>query len=284
MNRNGQLSSRKLNSSTQPHKLKSTVFLKYTAILLCLLALTSCAGKPYGEQLSPDTSQDIYSRIEGFMEQQNQCSSSWDADILVEYATALATQKFNGYLLVKQPSFIKFIASNPLGQPLLAITTDSNQFQYMDVLNQQYTKGRTKSYALHADIPDAFISGQWGNWLAGRITTEHPFIIRKDKEENGVWVANEQDDMPTSHFLIEPRSLTITEQLLVDEDDNILARFTYGDFTSTGLCRQPGTITITELPFGTKITLQLSGIQGVKNDGGDFTIKVPQHYFIRLLP
>lgn len=267
------------------HHYKRNHHLKQTGLLFLLLLLSSCAPKPWGDLLLQDSSPELFSTVESLLTKQYSCHPSWDADILVQYETALETRKFSGYILVSQPSAIKFIASNPLGQPILAITTNGNDFQLMDVLNQQFTRGSTRSYGLHEDIPVGFISGQWGNWLTAKPDLQPPYNIREDIEERGIWVGKETENVPGSYYLLNYDTLQVKEQLLLDEKKKILARFTYSNFPNNDLCSQPREITISELPFRSTITLQFSRIQDVDNpDQKDFILKVPQHYFIKLLP
>lgn len=255
--------------------------------LLSTLVLTGCAQKPWGDPFTEDTGEALKKKINQLIADQQECISQWDADLEVNYHTAIDDKKFDGYILVEEPSSFKFIASNPLGQPLLAVTTNGNQFQLVDVLSSQYTHGSTMNFAVHNNVPTEFISGQWGNWLAAKIDDQsaEETVIYSDENPGNFWYATLQDDRVKTAYLFDASTLLVKTSLVLSEKGKTLAAFHYTDYVSNGSCLQPTEITIDQLSFGASITLRLTDIQPAENtESKDFRLTVPSHYFNRYLP
>jgi len=255
--------------------------------LLSSFILSGCAQKPWGDPFSEEESEGLRNRVEQLRLNQKECSGQWDANLEVSYHTALDDKKFAGYILVKEPSSFKFIASNPLGQPMLAITSNGKRFQLVDVLNNQYTHGSTFNFALRNDIPEEFISGQWGNWLAGKLDLpdKTESTVYQDKDPESFWYTESVNNRITESYLFDASSMLIKKSLLMSKKGKILAAFSYDGYVSNGACLQPTQITVDQLSFGASITLNLQDIQPVSTtEEKDFLLTVPSYYFIRYLP
>ncbi len=219
--------------------------------------------------------------------QTKNCSKSWDANLEVELQATGKNQKFSGYLKIQEPSSIKFIASNPFGQPLVALTTNGEYFRFLDVINRQFSHGRTLSYALYSDIAPQFVSGQWGNWLAARLPDfgENGFELFETSEIQGFWIKQHSTKNTTHFYLWDAQQKRIKQYLLLDDNERLLAKFDYSNYIDIGQCQQPKTISITELPFGSKIQIHLDRIQTtIPMNKKDLLLKPPSHYTIKIIP
>lgn len=255
--------------------------------LLCSLLVSGCAQKPWGDPFAEEAGEALKNRVEQLVTAQKECTGQWDANLKVNYHTAIDDKKFEGYILVNEPSSFKFIASNPLGQPVLAITSNGKQFHVVDVLSSQYTHGSTLSYALHNGIPKEFISGKWGSWLAAKLDSsgKTEAQIHADEDPQNFWYLESEDNRIVGSYLFETSTMLMKKALVLDEKGKTLAAFSYGSFVSNGDCLQPRQITIDQLSFGASIMVELEDIQPAGNtDAADFHLTVPSHYFNRYLP
>lgn len=272
----------------KPLQNNSSQCLRFTAcFILSSLIVSGCARKPWGDPISEEYAKELKGRVELLRLARQQCPVQWDANIEVDYHTALDEKKFAGYILVKHPSSLKFIASNPLGQPLLALTSNSKQFQLVDIPNSQYTHGSTLKFALLNNVPEEFISGEWGNWLAARMSDSDSTqsSIYTDQDPQKFWYTESIDNRITTSYLIDTSTMLIRESLLWGNKGKVLAAFSYDDYKSNGTCLQPAKITIDQLSFGASIHLNLKDIQPVDHsETKDFILTVPSYYFNRYLP
>ncbi len=257
--------------------------------LLSLAALSGCAYQiPTGAPLSQQQQEKVLPKLKkSYLLQTRNCPSSWDADLEVHVQTTGKDQKFTGYLTTQQPSSVKFIASNPLGQPLVAVTTDGNYFRFLDVLNQQFTHGRTVSYALYTDIAPQFVSGQWANWLAARLpdVNDQGIEVYEAPGIKGFWIKHHSTDNTIDYYLWDEDKQQLSQHLLLNEKEKLLAKFDYSNFIRLGQCHQPTTINISKLPFGSQLELGLNQIQKtapMKKE--DLVLKAPAHYRIKIMP
>lgn len=252
-----------------------------------MLLLTGCAQKPWGDPLNEEVSENVKTKIEQLKRIQEKCVKQWDADLKINYRTALDEKRFEGYILVKDPSSFKFIASNPLGQPVLAITSDGKNFQSVDILRNQYTHGSTRSFAVHNNIPLDFLSGQWGLRLAAKLDREtaREAMIYTDSDPKNFWYVELEDSKVANSYLFDSTTLLMKQFLIHDKKGKILAAFSYQNYVANGRCFQPQAITIDKLSFGASIVLTFDGIQAVEQiSPKDFHLTVPSHYFNRYLP
>lgn len=269
----------------------STLIFRLFFLATFLFLHTGCAKNPWTNQLANEDIQPYLSAIDTIQQQKNNCPNYWDADVDISWHTALGTKAFSGYLQVSNPSSFKFIISNPLGQPILALTSNGEKFQLLEILKKQYSHGSTISYALRNNMPPEFASGSWGYWLVGKLpeqVTEHP-TISLDKEERGIWLtidSRHENSVDTTHYyLLNLKKLAVQEQRIFHKQSKHLATLTYSNYMLTGNCFQPHQIDISDLPFGASIQINLNNIQSRGSaTEKDFTLPVPQHYFIKYLP
>lgn len=263
-------------------------------LLFCLLpalVLTGgCARKPWKADIGEDHSQAVEQVFRSMQKRDASCLPCLDGDAVVTLENRLETKAFSGYIQCMLPDSCKFIAANPLGQPLLAVASDGVRFETLNTTARTYMAGSLKSYALLHDIPPAFFSGSWGEWLTGRIDQglQDSLSFRSDGESRGVWVSFTKKTggvETTTHLLIDPQQSLLLSRILEDAKGRILAEISYADWQDIGGCRQPGRITMSQLAFGGLVSLKLTGI-GADDlcRERDFVLPVPSGYARKFLP
>jgi len=259
-------------------------------LIVLLLLVGGCAKKPWRESLLPDQGRAAEQVFRSMQQRDAACPPCLDGDAVMAMKNHLDTRALNGYIQCRLPAHIKFIAANPLGQPLFAAATDGTRFTTINTAQRAALSGRMASYALLHDIPPAFFSGSWGEWLTGRVDQGRRGTPswRADDEGRGTWVSfstGGEGQATTTHLLIDLHRALLLTRILEDGKGRILAEITYGGWEELGGCRQPTRITMHRLAFGGEISLDLSRMQADDRcRAGDFVLPIPPGYSRQTLP
>jgi hypothetical protein len=207
---------------------------------------------------------------------------------VIHFTSHLKNRSVSGYLLVAHPDSIKFITSNPFGQPVFAVVSRNGMVNFVNTLEQLFVRGSLSEFAQLYEIPAVSTSTPWGAWLTARFTPDAgtPLDVHSDAEGTGVWVSFHNQDRDgrgageatREHLLIDPKSKRILSRLLTDTDSAVLVRIDYSDWLKT-MENQPGTITVSELDYGGKAVIEFSAPQEVTGcSRRDFMLNQPVGY------
>lgn len=264
-------------------------------LLLCSLILVpiwngGCAKKPWTTDIGENQRKEVNKTLQSMQERDDACSPCLDGDAIVTIENHMETKVLSGYVKFMLPDSVKFIAANPLGQPLFALASDGVKFEILNTPSRTYTAGSLQSYALLHDIPTAFLSGSWAEWLTGRIDKgkKEALVMQGDADSRGVWISFKQKadgDQTTTHLLIDSKETLLRSRILEDAKGKILAEITYDDWQQAGACRQPGQINMSRLAFGGQVSLKLSRVEASDLcQPHDFFLPVPASYQRQFLP
>lgn len=256
------------------------------SILLVLFCLTcsSCARSPWTDPFNEKQTEDTVQLLQLLSLETELCAKSIDGDIALSYQNLFDKKNVSGYFQVLSPSFIKLIVSNPLGQPILAITSNQHIFQIINTFKRKYITGSIHSYGLRHSIPLALIKGNWNDWIRGTINVDPSTItdIREDRDNRGIWVTiedKEEDNSQKTHLLVDPERGVLLSRIIASNKGDILATITYDNWISVGSCKQPYTIKVIGLEFGTELTISLSDVRIAESlEKSDFLLKKPPGY------
>jgi outer membrane lipoprotein-sorting protein len=259
---------------------------------LCLVILLSggCAREPWTQPVDDKQAQAIRDMLQEKVKTDATCPSTLDAEVTVSMKTVMETKSFSGFLQVKFPSSVKFVTTNPLGQTLFALVSDGQSYRSVNTLDSKFVSGSLSSLALRNDIPQELLTGRWGIWLSDRIEiTKAAEItdIRQDATARGIWVKLASKDTPDGkeYILIDPASKRPLLRLLMDAEENPIARIEYDDWQQGSQCGQPTLFHITGLSKGLEVNIRLADIITDKVlTEKDFTLRPPSGYFIQLFP
>lgn len=261
--------------------------------MLILLSLGSCAGNRWSEALQKEQIGELSEIISDMQEADALCPDSFDSDATVFWKTPVDDTGVRGYLQFLSPSFIKFIVSNPLGQPLYAFASDGKMFQALNTMHHQHTRGSIRALAIRKRLPQILAQGNWFAYLSGHLPSQHITIVeahRDTSDESSIWLLPEHPKtsrtLDTTWIHLDTKRNMVLGYLFLDTNGKTLAEITYNDqLIGSDPCGPQHDITVTNLPWGSTIHI---GLRDIKTDREyhetDFTLPVPAGYAKMLLP
>jgi len=259
----------------------------FVFLLLSLLFISGCAQKPWGISLGEKEYEASFKLAREMAVQNTRCIKGFRSDLTLEYANPLGKKTISGYLQYSPITNYQFVASNPLGQPIVIIAGNQKKYQVINTLEKKYMAGGMTSFALRNKLPIHFLKGRWDDWLTGKntIPTEYISDISSDKESRGIWITFEDSKgvKNISHLLIDPEKKIILERVLETIQEKPLATIQYANYLKDQSCTQPQHIYISGLEYGATINLQLSETE-LSSDIKMYRLKAPQGYLRQLRP
>ena len=280
-----------------------TIFFLFASLLF-----TGCGAK-FIQTLpaSPQEELTVSAAFQEMLEKQANCGCCLDAeaDATISAANWLGKRSgtMTGFLQAMQPSYIKFVGINPLGQPLVVFITDGFTFQSLQVPNSKVYEGDVRSDAFNEYMPAWFEPENGFYWLAGRIKPRNFEIvdIRRDKEKKDFWVQLQYTGSQYRNMvLFDPHEPVVLRHILIDNQEKLHIDVQYADYQplidETGkdadkgteqkhnpeesvFCRLPGSIRVVSHDNSGQINLQLhSFLPGSEFVEEDFTIDIPSGF------
>lgn len=257
--------------------------------VFCFIFPSGCAQKPFGPPIEGVDYSQLNEQYQNYRESFESCGTGYDGEVIVSWSYTLDGFSFSGYFKTLLPVSLQFTALTPLKQPLFSLSSDGSWFQTLDISKRIFRKGSLRSFAVRHEIPENFVSGEWGTWLTGRPLSAAPFVISiaKDNANRGIWfsVADNRDaTQPQEHVLVELGEQKILERAIIDKQGKISATIHYADWQRIQDCLQPMTILISGLTFGAEATLHFSDVQEAVLNGDSFNLPIPPGYSRQFLP
>ncbi len=215
------------------------------------------------------------------VERNKKCGCCFDAEAEVKLSRLGQSGTLSGYLQAMAPGLVKFVAVNPLGQPLLVFASDGTWFRTMVVGEHRFYSGDVNGAGYRKYAPAGFRAGESFAWLSGRLEGEAYRVeeVRRSLEpaEPGYWLRLRRSDGPDgSLVLFEPASGVLRRHLLLDERQEPLLDVRYGAYQGTGACPWPAEITVTSSRHNGTASLRLSNFLAEPALGGrDFELQAP---------
>ncbi len=257
--------------------------------LLCIL-LSGCAGKRWTEPLVEEELSGVAKIITAMQQKERECADSLDADGLIFWKSPLNDLGVEGYIQLLAPSFLKFVVTNPLGQPVYAFASDGSGFQILHPRQYRHIRGNIRSLAVRKEVPQILVQGDWFAYFTGRLPAAplKTAEVHRDASEMGIWLRIFPDDSektPESAWVhVDPLQMRVLGYLFLDSGGETLAEIVYGEQEGrSSNCKPKNEITITGLPWGSELTIQLKNIAtGGRFSEKDFALPVPPGYTTQL--
>ncbi len=279
-------------------------------VMPVVFMLAGCGGKPWTNLLDDKSSQETLAIFKQMLDRDIQCSCCLETDIVISWETPLKKRSVAGYLLLKNPFSIKYIITNPFGQPLFVVVTNGRTFQSINTVQRKFLSGSLDSFLLYHEVPTSMFFSNWGAYLTGRLQRESWQIekMRHDRENRGVWVSLRYmsgNRKRKNHLLINTIDKKLLTRIIVDERlkpaedqgeesdkegkkefyDEIVATIDYSDWVEAGNCLLPTRLNILGFAFSSEMIIQLENITANSEQNlNNFIIKVPRGYLRQHLP
>ncbi len=266
--------------------------------ILCTLLFSGCAGTPRwsGELVPEPDAQRHAALLDSLVARDRTCPPTLLADLKIDYHSPVDDRKLQGFLQFSLPENYKFVVTNPLGQMVWATAGDRQHYQTVNTLRHQYIEGGMDSFVLTNKLPVFLLESDWGSWLTGRLQygADRIVDIRNDPETPGIWITVKTDSAggPLDHLLIDPAEALVLRRTITDADNTELATISYrnilpvknsGAEESAARCKQPHHITVSGLPWGSRIELQLTNTE-TRSVSKSYSLPMPPRYFRQYRP
>ena len=271
--------------------------LRSLVFLLLLVSLSGCASQPWTTPVGQQDSRAFTTIFHQMQARDNQCPPTLEADITISWTTPMEKRSIGGFLQLMAPSSLKFITTNPLGQPLYALATDGHTFQSINTLESKFMGGGLDSLLLFHDIPLDLLSEQLTRLFTGRLPKGDVEIlaVRDDGEKRGIWLTIAFQDgkiQRQSHLLINMVEKRLLSRMILEspgksteEDREPVATLSYSGWLNRHNCPIPTTLKITDFIFGSQLDIGFSEIgSNPQLKQSHFSIKPPPGYLRQLLP
>lgn len=233
-----------------------------------------------------------------------------DAAVSVSGWFSNHTGKLSGYLQAMAPGYLKFVALNPLGQPIYILVTNGSEFKSLNVLEKKAYMGSVYSETFKKFSPPGFEPALSFYWLTGRLQPEELQVeaVKRDREVPAYWLQiGHAKSVNASMVLFDPAESLVLRHVLLDEKGEHLVDVTYEAYQpeagkecrcteedqaseertapSEASCRVPGRILVSSGSGAQKIEIQLSSLlAGAVFSPEDFDLEVPanfEHLFVK---
>lgn len=213
------------------------------------------------------------------------------------------TGKLSGYLQAMAPGYIKFVAINPLGQPIYILVSNGREFKSLNVPERTTYQGSVSSETFKKFSPAGFEPALSFYWLTGRLQpqTFHVSGVRRDSETEAYWLQLVPAVSGTdSMILFDSRELCILRHVILGDKGELLMDVRYEAYQPAGrkmtryaeenhtseniaqdkiVCMIPGRIHVSSGSGSQKIEIQLSALlAGVEFSPEDFDLEVPSGF------
>jgi hypothetical protein len=213
---------------------------------LALLLAAGCATLPGRHPLAPEEEargRDLFRQLAAG---QQACRAWVDAEAGLTFDSVWQSGFLPGYLQLLAPGFLRFVGIGPLGQPLLILATDGQDFSTVLPAERRVYEGPVTASAFQRYFPDGFAAAASYYWLTGRLRPGRVQVREVTGAEGSpdLWVVfSYAGEAGRELVRLDPEHRTLRRHLLLDEQDGVVLEAAYGDYTS-GLCPQPGQVTI----------------------------------------
>jgi hypothetical protein len=287
-----------MNSKTSK-LVQSRSLLRLVAFGLMVMVVSSgCARLPWKQPVDAGRQEAVREVIDEMRRAEASRSACIDADLKIFFTSTVANRAISGYMQLMQPAQIKFVTSNPLGQPLVVFVSDGQRVQFVNTMQTLFTDGNLADFVRVYEIPPVAFASDWSRWLTGRLPRALEITaLREDQQGRGIWVSIAAETSTDSssmtalreHVLIDPAKKLVIGRLYTDRSgSDIEATIGYDNWLAErdgGELVQPGTITITDLDYSGQLELTFSALQASGQcRPASFELRQPPGYQYQPLP
>jgi hypothetical protein len=260
---------------------RSAVIFRQSALFcLCLLLLGGCAMLPRTVAVSAEEEERLTADFTAMVARQQECHCCIDAQAMVAFSSIWQKGKLSGYLQAMAPSYLKFLAVNPLGQTMAVFVTDGEFFRYVSVLDARQHEGNVAGTTYAKYAPAGFLPEHGFYWLIGRLYPGRIGILEvsRDRDGQGYWVEVSYGNGTRSLVLYNEKQGVLRRHIVVNDKGEKIFDVLYDDYTG-GACPLPGRITVTSLAHNSTMEIRLTDwLDSPSFATEDFTYDAPPSF------
>lgn len=245
----------RINSSRQPPAGLWQGFV----FCLCLCYLAGCAGLPGTEAISEREKERLIGELREMVARQQQCNCCIDAQATVSFSSIWQKGTLSGFVQAMSPSYLKFLAVNPLGQTMAIFVTDGDFFRYVPVLEAKQYEGKVTGTTYAKYAPAGFLPEHGFYWLIGRLYPGRIKIldVTHDRQDQGYWFEISYGNGTRSIVLFAEEQGVLLRHIVVNDKGEKIFNVLYDQYT-TGSCPLPGKVTVTALIHNSTMEIRLA--------------------------
>ncbi|MBU0483172.1 MAG: DUF4292 domain-containing protein [Proteobacteria bacterium] len=241
--------------------------------------LVGCVSLPNLVSVTKPEGLEVKAAFKEMVRRQKECRCGVDARASVTLKNLVFAGTIDGYLQAMAPSSLKFVGVNPFGQPLLALTTDGENFRYLDFTETKSIEGSVASDLFQKYLPSGFAADFGFYWIIGRLPPGLVKIlsVARDKTEDGYWLELERGkDLFNSMVFFNPDLGVLKRHLLRNEKGDILLDIQYDNYQSDSVCPLPGEVILLSGNHSGSLHIKLADWDktGVFS-AADFVVEIP---------
>lgn len=240
---------------------------RLTPFLLPLfLTIISCSYLPRGIQIPEHEVRRVKTEFQDLVASQKECVQCLDARVVISLESTWFEGSIDGYLKLRSPDFLKYVALNPLGQTQAILVTDGDNFHFLSLPERKSYRGKIRdgdffesnSYARY--LPSGFPLDRSFYLFTGR-TAPGPLEIRKVRESedgNGYWLELSNNVDRRSLILFDDLRQVIRQHIFLDREGRESLKIVYRNYQAETGCDLPSLIKASSPDRGTDIRLRLA--------------------------
>lgn len=191
---------------------------------------------------------------------QQLCNCCIDAQATVSFSSVWQKGTLSGYLQAMTPSYLKFLAVNPLGQVMIIFVTDGDSFHFVSVPQKKQYEGNVSGTTYAKYAPAGFLPEHGFYWLIGRLYPGRIQILNVSHDltlENGYWFEVSYGNGTRSLVLFDDKQRVIRRHIVINAEDEKIFDVLYDEYTKD-TCPLPGKVTVTALIHNSTMEIRLS--------------------------
>lgn len=254
----------------------------FCSSIFCLLLVVGCGSKlPRTVAVNGPDLDLVQSRLNRFFDQP--CVAAIDSDVRLEWQAYGQLETYPATLQATAPAFLRFAVVDPLGRPLLLLTSNGSTFILADNRKGVGYAGMTDSDFIHQYLPAGIVAHDLFFWLSGRIRQDGLQVLSARKAENGPLFWYEVDYGDRLIHLLGLDKDYLSRHLVLDEDKTVLFDAQYsGYFNTTEDCDWPGKIEVSGEELAAAFTLKFTKMYSFSSlDDQLFQLQLPPHFVVR---
>lgn len=249
-------------------------------VCLCLFCLGGCATLPGTEEISEREKERLIREFREMVAQQQLCHCCIDAQASVSFSSIWQKGALSGFLQAMAPSYLKFLAINPLGQTMAIFVTDGDFFRYVPVLEAKQYEGKVTGTTYAKYAPVGFLPEHGFYWLIGRLYPGRIKIldVTHDRQGQGYWFEISYGNGTRSIVLFAEQQGVLLRHIVVNDKGEKIFNVLYDEYTE-GTCPLPGKVTVTALIHNSTMEIRLADwLDAPSFSRDDFTYDAPPSF------